>query len=86
MQPAASAGATLAASWFIGQFHGVISTQTPTGSRTRLARDPDRDSQSSWRAAAMVASIWPGPQAACELRDRSCGAPISVVIAVTISS
>ena len=32
VQPAASAGTTLAATWFMGQFHGVISAQTPTGS------------------------------------------------------
>jgi len=29
VQPAISAGATLQAIWFIGQFHGVISEQTP---------------------------------------------------------
>ena len=34
VQPVASAGATLAAIWLIGQFHGVISAQTPIGSRT----------------------------------------------------
>ena len=34
VQPAASAGATLAIDWFIGQFHGASSAQTPTGSRT----------------------------------------------------
>ena len=33
VQPAASAGATLQAIWLIGQFHGVISPHTPTGSR-----------------------------------------------------
>jgi hypothetical protein len=32
VQPAASAGTTLAATWFIGQFQGVISAHTPTGS------------------------------------------------------
>ena len=34
VQPAASAGTTFAATWFIGQFQGVISAQTPTGSCT----------------------------------------------------
>ncbi len=34
VQPAASAGTTLAATWFMGQFHGVISAHTPTGSCT----------------------------------------------------
>ena len=32
VQPAARAGATLHAIWLIGQFHGVIRPQTPTGS------------------------------------------------------
>ena len=34
VQPAAKAGATLTAIWLIGQFHGVISAQTPIGSLT----------------------------------------------------
>jgi hypothetical protein len=34
VQPAARAGATLTAIWFIGQFHGVIMPQTPIGSLT----------------------------------------------------
>jgi hypothetical protein len=29
VQPAASAGATLAVTWYSGQFHGVISAQDP---------------------------------------------------------
>ena len=37
VQPAASAGATLQAIWFSGQFHGVIMPMTPTGSRTTMA-------------------------------------------------
>ncbi len=32
VQPAASAGATLQVIWLIGQFHGVMRPQTPTGS------------------------------------------------------
>ena len=32
VHPAASAGITLRVTWFIGQFHGVIRPQTPTGS------------------------------------------------------
>src|SRR4029079_9590338 len=36
VQPVASAGATLEATWFSGQFHGVISPQTPTGSRRTI--------------------------------------------------
>jgi len=34
VQPAAMAGATLTAIWFMGQFHGVMSPQTPIGSLT----------------------------------------------------
>src|ERR1700682_6544328 len=34
VQPAANAGTTFAATWFIGQFQGVIKAQTPTGSCT----------------------------------------------------
>ena len=34
VQPVASAGNTLTAIWFIGQFHGVIRPQTPIGSFT----------------------------------------------------
>ena len=37
VQPAASAGATLQAIWFSGQFHGVIMPMTPTGSRSTVA-------------------------------------------------
>ena len=36
VQPAASAGNTLQAIWLIGQFHGVISPQTPIGSLTTM--------------------------------------------------
>jgi hypothetical protein len=38
VQPAASAGATLQAIWFSGQFHGVIMPMTPTGSGNAAAR------------------------------------------------
>ena len=37
VQPAASAGATLQAIWFNGQFQGVIMPTTPTGSRSTTA-------------------------------------------------
>ncbi len=37
VQPAASAGATLQAIWFSGQFQGVIMPMTPTGSRNTTA-------------------------------------------------
>src|SRR5882762_1632433 len=35
VHPAARAGTTFAATWFIGQFQGVIRAHTPTGSWTR---------------------------------------------------
>jgi hypothetical protein len=38
VQPAASAGTTLAATWLMGQFQGVINAHTPTGSSTRRVR------------------------------------------------
>ena len=41
VQPAASAGTTFAATWFIGQFHGVISAHTPD----RLLDQPRRAAQ-----------------------------------------
>ena len=37
VQPAASAGATLQAIWFSGQFHGVIMPTTPIASRVIIA-------------------------------------------------
>ena len=36
VQPAAMAGATLQTIWLSGQFHGVISAQTPIGSLTTV--------------------------------------------------
>ena len=51
--PAASAGATLATIWFIGQFHGVISATTPIGSwTTRLL--PTCSSNWNSRSALIV--------------------------------
>ena len=40
VHPAARAGATLRAVWVSGKFQGVISPTTPTGSLTRLMREP----------------------------------------------
>ena len=40
VQPATSAGPTLQAIWLIGQFHGVISTQTPIGSWVTIPSTP----------------------------------------------
>ena len=56
VQPATSAGATLQAIWFIGQFHGVISAQTPIPSRT-IRVSPRMSSQWKSSAALIVLSI-----------------------------
>ena len=55
VQPAASAGATLHATWFIGQFHGVIKAHTPIGSRTSNVEPTCLSNSKSARAARMVA-------------------------------
>jgi hypothetical protein len=54
VQPATSAGATLQAIWFIGQFQGVISAQTPIPSWT-MRVVPRMYSQTISFAALMVA-------------------------------
>ncbi len=76
VQPAASAGATLAAIWFSGQFHGVISAATPMASRsTRLL--PRGLSKAKSRSACSVACNCASPMAACRLVASVMGAPIS---------
>ena len=67
VQPAASAAATLQPTWFIGQFHGVISAHTPTGSRTTrvlLTTSSNACSRSTDSASRRCAS----PAAACAWR------------------
>ena len=58
VQPAASAGATLHAIWFAGQFHGVISAQTPTGSRT-IVVEPCAFSSSNFLSSDAATLKWP---------------------------
>jgi hypothetical protein len=85
VQPAASAGATLQAIWFSGQFQGVISPTTPIPSRT--TRVPLRcSSNANASSALMVDARWACPAAAWELRARPIGAPISSDTARAISS
>ena len=55
VQPAASAGATLQAIWFMGQFHGVINPQTPTGSRM-MREGPRSSSNLNSRKTSSVAT------------------------------
>src|SRR3546814_4753728 len=45
VHPVASAGRTLTATWFIGQFHGVIIAQTPIGSRRIIVRSEEHTSE-----------------------------------------
>ncbi len=55
VQPAAIAGATLQAIWFSGQFQGVISPHTPTGSRTISVVPIGRSNSKSASTARAVA-------------------------------
>jgi hypothetical protein len=60
VQPAAIAGATLQAIWFIGQFQGVIRPATPIAS----LHDQGGAAlllEAKLSSAVMVASIWPSP-------------------------
>ena len=82
--PAASAGATLATIWFIGQFHGVISATTPIGScTTRLL--PAFSVNSNSLSAAIAAMKWPTPLPTCAVFATEIGQPISVAIASAMS-
>ena len=85
VQPAASAGITLAATWFIGQFHGVIRAHTPTGSCTKRTL-PRSSSNLKVFSTSIMALMWPTPMPVCEPLARVMGAPISVEIACAISS
>ena len=61
VQPVAIAGMTFSAIWFIGQFQGVISAQTPIGSyRIRSSGVSGRSSRSNSKpsSASMNDSMW----------------------------
>ena len=60
VQPVASAGTTLQATWLIGQFHGVIIPTTPIGSFTRWVGPR---SSSNWKLfrTAMPVAMWAMP-------------------------
>ena len=86
VQPAASAGATLQAIWFAGQFHGVMSPHTPTGSRTIFVV-PCSFSNSKSFSTPSATLKWPRPEGACCGRATvAIGAPISSLIAWAMSS
>ncbi len=73
VQPAASAGATLQAIWFAGQFHGVMRPHTPTGSRTTPVVPCIFSNSKSFRTPSATMK-WPRPDGACsgvgDLRER----------------
>ena len=85
VQPAASAGTTFAATWFIGQFQGVMSAQTPTGSCMRRVV-PRSSSNLKFFSTSIIALMWPTPMRVCEPLASEIGAPISVEMACAISS
>ena len=76
VQPAASAGAIFTTIWLIGQFQGVIRPQTPIGSR-RIRVVPRSSSKAKRSITAMSALRCAGPRAACPLRAKPMGEPIS---------
>ncbi|MGY2804594.1 hypothetical protein ACVIHF_001324 [Bradyrhizobium sp. USDA 4506] len=84
VQPAASAGATLQAIWFSGQFQGVIMPTTPTGSRT-ITAVPMVSSNSYFFSTSRVFMRWPRPAPACSFSAIGNGAPISSETAAPIS-
>ena len=89
VQPTPMAGMTLRVTWFIGQFHGVMSAATPTGSyRIALsgAWSPSGRSNSNALSARMMLLMWPAPAPTCAVDASAIGAPISVEIATAISS
>ena len=85
VQPAARAGATLTAIWFIGQFQGVIRPQTPMGSLT-ISVVRLRSSNSNVLSARSAALMCCGPLAAWAFFARPQGAPISSMMASATSS
>ena len=86
VQPVARAGATLQAIWFAGQFQGVISPHTPTGSRT-MRSPPMSFSNSNSRSTFSATAKWLRPAGACMgLAIVASGAPISCEMASARSS
>ena len=74
VQPAANAGATLHAIWLMGQFQGVISPQTPIGSRT-MRLSPMAVSNSRLARTSRVTMKWPSPAVAWARCASQSGAP-----------
>ncbi len=57
VQPAASAGATFAAIWCSGKFHGVMAPTTPTGSRSTSELPICSANLTSWSSAGIDANV-----------------------------
>ena len=85
VQPAASAGATLQAIWFSGQFQGVIMPTTPTGSRITTAVPSVLLEMVVLQHFERRGMIWPRPAPACSFSAIGSGAPISSETAAPIS-
>ena len=85
MHPVARAGATLHAIWFIGQFQGVMSPQTPIGSFA-IRVVPRTSSNGKFLSTVSAASKCARPLLACARMDSDFGAPISSVMASAMSS
>ena len=85
VQPVASAGPTLQAIWFMGQFHGVMKPHTPMGSRV-ISALLMISSNSNVRSTLRTSARCPMPAAACASLANASGAPISSEIAAAISS
>ena len=76
VQPAARAGATFAAIWLSGQFHGVINAHTPIGSCTMRLRSMSFSHSKAFSVASVVRKC-PTPAGACAAFASDNGAPIS---------
>lgn len=85
VQPVASAGYTLTATWLIGQFHGVIKPQTPIGSLA-IRVSPLCSENGKFFSTSMAVVRWPMPRKTCGPAASEGGAPISSVTASARSS
>ena len=80
VQPVARAGNTLTEIWFSGQFHGVMSPQTPIGSLTMVV-SPRSSVKLKFFSDSMAVVRWPRPSPTCGPDASPAGAPISSVTA-----
>ena len=85
VQPAASAGATLAPIWFSGQFHGVMRAHTPIGSETTVDV-PTCSSNSKPFSVSSAMAKCPSPAGTCAAAASPAGAPISMLTAAARSA